>query len=233
MLKDYLSGNTSFFLMAFPALFAIINPVGGAFLFLAATQHFSQRTRNFLARRVAIFSFFMLNVSMLIGAFVLRVFGISMPVLRVAGGIVIALSAWKLLNADGSDAGDKEAAIDEAAERNARDMAFYPLTMPVTTGPGTIAVAIALGTDSAASRRPLPFAFQAFATTALICLLIYGMYYSSSRISKLVGATGTQIIGRLSAFLLFCIGIQVMWGGLAELITSLRPAVSPVTSGAR
>ena len=101
-------------------------------------------------------------------------------------------------------------------------MVFYPLTMPVTTGPGTISVAIALGTGSA--RRPILFAIEAFATTALICLLIYWFYAGSSRLSKAVGPTGTSIISRLSAFLLFCIGIQVMWTGLAELLTSLpRP----------
>jgi multiple antibiotic resistance protein len=162
---------------------------------------------------------------MLIGAFVLRIFGISMPVLQVAGGIVIALSGWKMLNAE-PDAGDREAAVEEAAgERDVEQMAFYPLTMPVTTGPGTISVAIALGTGSAAGGNPILFAVQALATTAVICLLVYVLYSSSSRLSRAVGATGTNIIARLSAFLLFCIGIQVLWGGLAQLIRSL--AASP------
>jgi multiple antibiotic resistance protein len=104
-------------------------------------------------------------------------------------------------------------------------MAFYPLTMPVTTGPGTISVAIALGTGSAAGRNPILFAIQAFATTAFICLLIYALYASSGRLSKAIGPTGTAIVARLSAFLLFCIGIQVLWGGLAQLIATL-PASS-------
>ena len=175
-----------------------------------------------MARKIAFYSFVTLVVSMLIGAYVLKVFGISMPVLRVAGGIVIALSAWSMLTAD--DEGEKQkAALEDASGREAEHMAFYPLTMPVTTGPGTISVAIALGTGSA--RRPVLFAIEAFATAALICLLIYWFYAGSSRLAKAVGPTGTSIIARLSAFLLFCIGIQVLWTGLAELLTTL-PHVS-------
>ena len=224
-MSNFLSQAVSFFLLAFPALFSIINPLGGAFIFLGATQGMSPAARKKLARRIAIYSFVTLNVSMLIGAFVLKVFGISMPVLRVAGGIVIALSGWRMLNAE--EGGEREAAVEEASDRDVEHMAFYPLTMPVTTGPGTISVAIALGTGSAAGRNPVLFAVQALATTALICLLVYVLYSSSSRLSHAIGPTGTSIVARLSAFLLFCIGIQVLWGGLAELLSSLPLAVRP------
>ena len=143
-------------MLAFPALFSIINPIGGAFIFLAATRRLSNDVRTNLARQVATYSFFLLNASMLIGAFVLRIFGISIPVLRVAGGIVIALSAWKMLNA-GEDTGEREAAVEEAGVRDAGHMAFYPLTMPMTMGPGTISVAIALATGSSGERNVLVF----------------------------------------------------------------------------
>jgi multiple antibiotic resistance protein len=209
-----------FLLLAFPALFSIINPLGGAFIFLAATRWMSAETRTRLARQVAIYSFMTLMASMLVGGFVLRVFGISMPVLRVAGGIIIALSAWKLLNAE-DDSTERDAVVEEAGTRDASHMAFYPLTMPMTTGPGTISVAIALGTGGAAGDNPLVFGVQALITATLISLLIYYLYRSSSRISGAVGRTGTTIIARLSAFLLFCIGIQVTWTGIAELVASL------------
>ena len=147
MMRELIGEAFTFFLLAFPALFSIINPLGGSFIFLAATGDLPPNVRDKLARKISFYSFVMLNVSMLIGAFVLKVFGISMPVLRVAGGIVIALSAWKMLTAD--DEGEKKkAALEDASGREAERMAFYPLTMPVTTGPGTISVAIALGTAS-------------------------------------------------------------------------------------
>jgi multiple antibiotic resistance protein len=219
-MNTYVSETVAFVLLAFPALFSIINPLGGAFIFLGATQGMSRGVRRALARRVAIYSFVMLVVSMLVGAFVLRIFGISMPVLRVAGGIVIALSAWKMLNAEDLP-GERQAAVEEAGERDAEHMAFYPLTMPVTTGPGTISVAIALGTGGASDGNAMLFAAQALITAVPICGLVYALYASASRLSKAVGATGTAIISRLSAFLLFCIGIQVLWGGVADLIRGL------------
>ncbi len=220
MLKDLITQTGSFLLLAFPALFSIINPFGGAFIFLAATRHLSNPVRKKLARQVAIYSFATLAASMLIGAFVLRVFGISVPVLRVAGGIVIALSAWKLLNAEDASA-ERGEVLEEASARDADRMAFYPLTMPMTTGPGTISVAIALGTGGASERNPLLSGVETLVTATVMCLLIYVFYRSSSQISRAVGATGTAIIARLSSFLLFCIGIQVMWTGVAELVASL------------
>jgi multiple antibiotic resistance protein len=220
VLTEAATQTVSFLLLAFPALFSIINPLGGAFVFLAATQGLTDEARRRLARQVAIFSFAILSMSMLVGVYVLKFFGISMPVLRLAGGIVIALSAWTLLNAGDGDE-DRGAVLETASARNAANQAFYPLTMPITTGPGTISVAIALGTGGASDVSPLIFIVQALVTTILICLLIYLLYRSSGQISRAIGPTGTAIVARLSAFLLFCIGIQVMWTGIAELVATL------------
>ncbi len=220
MPTEFAAETGRFLLLAFPALFSIINPLGGAFVFLAATKRLSEEARSRLARQVAIYSFITLSVSMLIGVYVLKFFGISMPVLRLAGGIVIALSAWTLLNAE-DEGKDRGAALETTGTRDVTDLAFYPLTMPITTGPGTISVAIALGTDGASDVNPLMFVVQALVATTLICVLIYLLYRSSSRISRAIGLNATSIVGRLSAFLLFCIGIQVMWTGIAELVASL------------
>jgi multiple antibiotic resistance protein len=223
VLAEFAAQTGTFLLLAFPALFSIINPLGGAFIFLAATRGMEQAARTRLARQVATYSFITLNVSMLIGAFVLRIFGIDMPVLRLAGGIVIALTAWKLLNAE-DDSAQRGAVLEEAGTRDASHLAFYPLTMPMTTGPGTIAVAIALGTGGGGpgADNPLVFGVQALVTSTLICLLIYLLYRSSGRIALAIGPTGTNIVARLTAFLLFCIGIQVMWTGIAKLVGSLQ-----------
>jgi multiple antibiotic resistance protein len=209
-----------FFLLAFPALFSIINPLGGAFIFLGATEGFSRSMRDRLARWVAIHSFIILNASLYIGAYVLSFFGISMPVLRVAGGIIIAVAGFRLLNA-GEDTQERQSALQSASERDAGRLAFYPLTLPVTAGPGTISVAVALGTNRPRGLEFLWFALAATLTTVVMCVLIYLMYRFSERIARLVGATGTTIIVRLSAFILFCVGIQVLWTGLEELLASL------------
>lgn len=213
----------AFFLLAFPALFSIVNPFGGAFIFLSATERFHPSLRRQLARWVAIYSLIIINMSFYVGAYVLTFFGISVPVLRVAGGIVIALAAWKMLNNDESVDSSREQSAELLAGDTLRRMAFYPLTMPLTTGPGTISVAVSLGAN-----RPREFTeglwFMAQITLAsiLICAIIYLLYRHAERISRIIGATGTAVIMRLSAFLLFCIGIQIFWNGVAELLGSLQ-----------
>jgi len=210
-----------FFLLAFPALFSIINPLGGAFVFLGATRKLSRPLREHLARWVAIHSFVILNASLYVGAYVLSFFGISMPVLRVAGGIIIAVAGFRMLN-EGDDTAEREGALEATSERDASRLAFFPLTLPITAGPGTISVAVALGTNRPSGLEFLWFALSATVTTIVMCALIYVMYRYSDRVSHAVGATGTTIIVRLSAFILFCIGIQVLWTGVAELLQSLN-----------
>ena len=216
-----LGDAASFFLLAFPGLFSIVNPLGGAFIFLSATRRLTPELREPLARWVAIHSFVLLSVSLYVGAYVLSFFGISMPVLRVGGGIVIAMAAWKMLNAE--DDAKPTVDIGRLEPGSASRLAFYPLTMPITTGPGSMSVAIALGT----SRPPgaanlLPFLIGSLATVVLLCLAIYALYRYADRIAQWMGPTGSSIVMRLSAFLLFCIGIQVLWTGVAALVASLR-----------
>ena len=216
----------SFFLLAFPALFSIVNPLGGAFIFLGATEHFSAKVRKELAKWIAIYSFAIVTASMYVGAYVLTFFGISISVLRAAGGIVIAAAAWRMLNAPDDEAPPKtgdEVAADLAATHTIRRSAFYPLTMPITTGPGTISVAVSLGTNRPrATAELLSFVGQSMLAIVAICALVYLLYRYSAPLSRLIGPTGTVIVTRLSAFLLFCIGVQVFWNGAAELLATVH-----------
>jgi len=215
----------SFFLLAFPALFSIVNPFGGAFIFLGATERFHPSLRARLARWVAIYSFLIVNLSVYIGAYVLTFFGISVPVLRVAGGIVIALAAWRMLNDDDLESGSQPSSTDiHIDDSRVSRMAFYPLTMPLTTGPGTISVAVSLGASRprAGGDQLLWYMAQITLASVALCAIIYLLYRYSQRISNFIGPTGTSVIVRLSAFLLFCIGIQIFWNGAAELLQGLN-----------
>jgi multiple antibiotic resistance protein len=213
------------FLLAFGALFSIVNPLSGAFIFFGATQGMEPKVRSAVSRWVAIYAFCIVAASLYIGAYVLIFFGISIPVLRVAGGIVVSMSGWRMLNEpDATEQRRSEApsyprSIDTPPSR----LAFYPLTMPLTTGPGTISVAISVGAGRPAGSYAALIAFFLETLTAalLLALLIYALYRHSARIADFIGATGTTIIVRLSAFLLICIGIQVFWNGAAELLSRL------------
>lgn len=218
------------FLLAFGALFSIVNPLSGAFIFFGATQGMEPKTRAAVSRWVAIYAFCIVAASLYVGAYVLSFFGISIPVLRVAGGIVVSMSGWRMLNEpDATEQRRSEApsyprSIDTPPSR----LAFYPLTMPLTTGPGTISVAISIGASRPAGTYSslLAFFLETLAAVFLLVCLVYASYRNSGRLAELIGPTGTSIIVRLSAFLLFCIGIQVFWNGAGELLGHLATARS-------
>ncbi len=214
------------FLLAFTALFSIVNPLSGAFIFFGATQQLETRVRTHVSRWVAIYAFAIVTVSLYVGAYVLSFFGISLPVLRVAGGIIISMSGWKMLTApeDATEQRRHEAGGEVKVNVPPSRLAFYPLTMPLTTGPGTISVAISLGANrpNGFGTRWLAFLAETVLAVLLLSALIYLFYKNSARLARLIGPTGTTIVVRLSAFLLFCIGIQVLWNGVAELLGSLQ-----------
>ena len=212
------------FLLAFTALFSIVNPLSGAFIFFGATRELDADTRAAVARWISIYAFIIVAASLYVGAYVLGFFGVSIPVLRVAGGIIVAASGWRMLNApDATEQRRNETPNPRTIDVSPSRLAFYPLTMPLTTGPGTISVAISLGAGRPTGFHAplLEFFIETLAATALLALLIYMFYRNSPRLAQLIGVTGTTIVVRLSAFLLFCIGIQVSWNGVAELLSTL------------
>jgi multiple antibiotic resistance protein len=208
------------FLLSFTALFSIVNPLSGAFIFFGATEPYDPKVRAAMARWVGIYSFIVMAASLYVGAYLLEFFGVTLPVLRVAGGIIVAAAGWRMLNAPDATQQRRREAPQAPFDAAPSRLAFYPLTMPLTTGPGTISVAVSLGAG-----RPigfdvssLAFFVATLAATALLAFLIYGFYRNSARLAQLIGATGTTIVVRLSAFLLFCIGIQVLWNGASVLL---------------
>jgi multiple antibiotic resistance protein len=220
------------FLLAFTALFSIVNPLSGAFIFFGATRELDPKIRAAVSRWVAIYAFCIVAVSLYIGAYVLGFFGITIPVLRVAGGIIVAMSGWRMLTEpDATEQRRSETPNPRSTSVPPSRLAFYPLTMPLTTGPGTISVAISIGASRPSGFHPgklLEFGIQTLAAVLLLVGLVYLFYRNAARIADFVGPTGTTIVVRLSAFLLFCIGIQVFWNGAAELLSSLPvPAAGP------
>lgn len=214
------------YLLMLAALFPMVNPPGSALVFLAMTKRASATVRRQLAKRVAINAFFVMAGSLLIGAFVLKIYGISVVVLRLSGGLVVASSGWMLLNAGSSK---EEAALAGSGESKIdyRSQAFYPLTMPLTTGPGTIAVIISLGLSRGAySAHGADFAFfgAGLLATITIAATVYFCFASSDWIAKVLGKGGTDIAVRLSAFILFCLGMQIVWSALIDLLKQAIPA---------
>lgn len=211
------------FLLAFTAFISIVNPLSSAFIFFSATESFDAQLRKRVARWVAIYAFSIVTFALYIGAYVLEFFGISMPALRVAGGIIIATSGWHMLNEPDVTEERRQEGPKFLPKASASRLAFYPFTMPLTTGPGTISVAISIGAN-----RPngygvalVEFIVETLLAVVALALGIFVAYRNSGWLARSIGPTGTTIIVRISAFLLFCIGIQVAWNGASELLLSL------------
>jgi len=209
-------------LLAVATLLPIVNPVAGASVFLAKTADLGQDDRQRTAFRVAKNGFFLLLASALIGAYVLDFFGLSIPIVQVAGGLVVSVLGWSLLSQDELvDRTVREAAATPAPDAiEAR--AFYPLTMPVTVGPGSISVAITLGANPPTGARALAITLLAHALgLAIVALAIYVTYAKADVVLRKLGRTGAVIVTRLSAFILLCVGVQIVWNGVRSLLLSL------------
>ena len=204
------------FLLAFPALFSIVNPPGAAFIFNDVTSEMSRAGRMRLAGKVGLYSLGVMLVALWGGAYVLNFFGITLGALRIAGGAVVALRAWDLLMAPERQEARKTAQAGEGSD-TMDAQAFFPLTMPFTTGPGTIAVAVALGAERPASGLGLlEFFVGVSAAAGAIAFVVWLAYRSADWVSTVIGAAARRTVSRMTAFLLLCIGVQILLNGVED-----------------
>jgi multiple antibiotic resistance protein len=211
-------------MLAVGALLPIVDPLGGAPIFLAMTAGLTSDERRRMANLIAVNSFFLLLASALIGAYVLDFFGVSIPSVQVAGGIVVFLIGWSLLNGPNSppplDRDKQSVTPDDLSQR-----AFYPMTMPLTVGPGSISVALTLGANPPPGFRSLLLTALAHAVGILLVAAgVYLCYRYAHRILRKLGPTGTSVVVRLTAFILLCIGVQICWNGVHGLIATGFPS---------
>jgi multiple antibiotic resistance protein len=208
------------FFLILSALFPIVDPLSGSPIFLALTREYSAETRRILSSRVAVDSFFLMIASYFVGSHVLGFFGVSLPVVQVGGGLIVVAVGWQMLMQQDDSASTTRKNIQS---QDALRQAFYPLTLPLTVGPGSISVAITLGANST-HRYGFHFLLilSALLATALIGVSVYLCYAFSDRLGRVLGDTGMAVIVRLSAFLLVCIGVQIMWNGISALLSSVQ-----------
>ena len=211
------------------ALFPIVNAPDNIPVFLVLTRGLSAENRAVMARKIGIYSFVLLLVSVLIGTHILAFFGISLPVVQVGGGLVVIAVGWKLLNRPDND--DKLPASDSSAPTVSylSGRAFYPLTMPLTVGPGAISIAIAVGANrSPAVGLSLVLPVEAVLGSGVLAVIVYLTYRFAEPIGGFLGETAMNIIVRLSSFILLCIGVQIVWNGVSALLeTVVRPGSGP------
>ena len=206
------TAHASLFLLAFSSIFPLVNPIGTALIISPYFEGTTDQQRKDFSAKVAFFCFILGLGSLLLGSWLLRFMGLSVSTIQLAGGIVVAMMGLDLLNSKPKDIG---APADAATADTSRSL-FYPIAFPLTVGPGTISVLIAL---SAHVQRPkweltsLNLLVVALSLLA-VCTLTYLIFANSDRLLRRIGSQGSLVVNRLSAFLVFCIGIQMTIGGL-------------------
>jgi multiple antibiotic resistance protein len=222
-MPDALAGFFSAVMLSLATLAPIINPPGAAPIFLSMTSGASEATRSRLASRVARNCCLLLLAAMAIGSYVLMFFGLSLATIRIAGGLLVIATAWRLLDAEhGAELKlliAAEPSLDPLAARS-----FYPLTFPVTVGPGSISVAMTIGAGVRLDLAALPTeALGAVVGVVAVSGGVYFCYRFASRVLRVIGGTGTVVLLRLSAFILLAIGVQILCDGLAERFIGPAP----------
>lgn len=220
-----LNATFASFLLAFSALFSIVNPLGGALIYSQVTASRPRSERVALAWRVATYSGIVMLTALLAGAPLLGFFGITLSALRIAGGLVVAAHAWELLSVPETQETRKSAQAAPAG--STEDVAFFPLTLPFTTGPGTIAVAIALSANGPPAGASMLAFYLGSSLAALLIALIVGVSYASAdRVVALLGQARSRVVTRLAAFVLLCVGVQILVTGVHDAFAPMLAAKS-------
>jgi len=210
--------------VTFITLFPVVNPIGTAPIFLSLTRRYPESIQKIISRKIAAYGFVILVVSLLVGSEILAALGVQLFVVQLAGGLVVASTGWSLLNQRDDDTSSKS---EPATLEDALEHAFFPLTLPLTVGPGCISIAITLGAHLRHQSAPgfdhgYPRRFLAALTgMLLICVTVYICYANADRLVRALGKSGTNILMRLSAFILVVIGVQIMWNGLSTGVQQL------------
>ncbi len=218
----------SAFFLAFSALLPLINPLGSALVFLGLVGSAPPAVYRNLARRIAISNVVFLGIFELLGSAILHFFGISLPIVQFAGGIVIAAMGWGVLNQNASAASvrDKEEEYDDQGAEKLNHLSekiFYPFTFPITSGPGTLVGMLTLSAHvSGHTETSIVLShLGVFIAVVVLSIVVYFCYAYAPKITSKISPSTAHGVLRVVAFILFCIGVQIAWNGLSFLLRTL------------
>ncbi|MFA5851250.1 MAG: MarC family protein [Spirochaetales bacterium] len=201
-------------------LFPVINPLGTAFILNPFFENLSKNDQKKIAKKVAIYAFSLCFVTLLAGQYILELFGVSVPVVQLAGGILIGKMGWDLTKDD-----DKQPKAELASSNSfdhLKNKLFYPITFPMTTGAGTISVLLTLSAHNKGTTYVHSLINMSAILIAVIamCVLIYIFYSSTTRITNRWGRTERNVVNKITAFLIFAYGLEIASNGMFNLIKS-------------
>ncbi|MBS1764615.1 MAG: MarC family protein [Bacteroidetes bacterium] len=204
------------------ALFPVINPVGSAFIVSPYMDGLDKAAKRTAVKKIVLYVFILCSIVLFAGHWILELFGISIPVIQLAGGIMICKIGWdSLTTGSGESVEDavKENTASGTGLDNLRNQLFYPLTFPITAGAGVISVLFTLGAHSENASTVSYLINTAAILTAItiMCILIYVFYLKTKTILQYLGSHTETYINRIMAFLIFCVGLQIAVTGIKVL----------------
>jgi multiple antibiotic resistance protein len=211
---------SKFFGLSFSALLPLVNPLSSALVFHGLVGIAPPVVYRTLARRIAISMTIFLVAIELIGTAMLKFFGISLPVMQVSGGLVLAAMGWSLLNQQEPETKDELAEVSGAALGSLERKIFYPFTFPITAGPGCIVIMVTLSAHASVKGVLPDIAAHAGILLAVVLLsvAVYFCYGYAPVITAHVSPQTAQGILRVIAFVLLCIGVQITWNGVEAML---------------
>jgi multiple antibiotic resistance protein len=208
--------------IGFIALFPVVNPIGTAFIVNPYLSELSREERIKAVKRISFYAFCISAITLFTGHWILELFGLSVPIIQLAGGIMICKIGWEFLSSDKTE--DKSTSSNKESDLNhlsvVDNQLFYPITFPITTGAGTLAVLFTLSAHGNADKlsQYLINTGALLVSVIIICILIFVFFVNANRFIKYVGSHNEKIINRLMAFLIFCVGLQIAVEGITLLI---------------
>ncbi len=208
--------------VSFVALFPVVNPIGTALVLDPLLHHSVGAARRIASAKIAFYCFFICTVTLLIGIWIFKLFGISLPVVQMAGGVLICRAGWQMLEAR-KESGDSAEKSQPTKPESVDDILFYPMAFPMTTGAGTISVLLTLSAHSneSALGPHLINMGAIFVAVVIMSALIYICYAFTPKVLGRLGPRGEQVVNRLSAFLVFCVGLQIAVSGVTHLVKNM------------
>lgn len=202
------------FMLAFIAILPVVNPFSKPAIFLSITEGSTPEARKSQALKASIYAFIILLVSFGAGTLILSFFAISLPALQIAGGMLIARTAFQMLNPQKEHHQNPH---EEAEAREKEDVSFVPLAMPLLSGPGAMAVMINLATNTPVWTDWILVSLAA----GVVCLLSYFVLAESLLLLRILGVNGMNAMSKVMGFLLLSLAVQFIINGASGALTTL------------
>jgi multiple antibiotic resistance protein len=210
IIKDYwLHGFT-----VFMGFFAMLNPVGNLPVFIGMVSDFDRKTQRKVALRSVIVAFVIIAVFSIFGHIIFRMFGITLPAFQIAGGLIVFVMGYNLLNAKDSNMHSQAPMAREDMEKLAEDMAITPLGTPLLAGPGTISAAM----NFVGAKKSILNVILVIAMFAIMCLITYILFLSSHKLAARVNPGILKVVTRVMGLILSVIAIQMLITGIEGAI---------------